>query len=213
MVQKASDGNIWLWRAACWLLIGPLKVLFRLRVTGRANVPKEGPVVLVSNHNSYLDPLLLSVACPRRIEFMAKKELWDYPVLKQLLRGLFVFPVRRGAPDRQALREALARLAAGRVVGVFPEGTRYREDGVGPGFPGAALMALRGRAPLLPVAITGSDRIWPEGRRLPRFPRISLAFGAAMDVDLGQHRRTAVETATRAIMKEIAILEGTSKWR
>lgn len=205
---------MWLWHAAYWLLIGPFKLLFRLRVSGRRNIPAEGPIILVSNHSSYLDPVLLGLACyPRPVSFMAKEELWRYPVLKHLITGLFAFPVRRATADRQAIRGALSRLSAGRIVGVFPEGKRYRSEGVGPGFPGAALIALKSKAPVVPAAILGSEQVWPDGRRFPRLARIRVAFGAPVYFDVGEERRAALETATKAVMNEIAILEKANAWK
>ena len=120
-----------------------VRTYFRERVEGREHVPKTGPFVLAANHVSYIDPVVLGVACPRPIHFMAKAELFRIPVLGFLIRELGAFPVQRGAADRSAIRRALRILNDGGVVGVFPEGTRNRRGEVLNPQGGAALIALK----------------------------------------------------------------------
>lgn len=126
-------------------------------VDGQEHVPATGGVILVANHLSYIDPPLLVAAMSRSPHFMAKRELWDNAVTRWLVNNFGAFPVRRGMVDRAALRRATAIVEAGGMVGMFPEGTRSRDARLHRANPGAALIALRTGAPLLPAAITGSQ--------------------------------------------------------
>ncbi|HYM71038.1 MAG TPA: lysophospholipid acyltransferase family protein, partial [bacterium] len=140
-----------------------LRWWFRFRVDGREHEPATGPLIVVSNHRSDLDPLVVGSALRRRVTFMAKQELFRVPVLRWWIAACGAFPVRRGAADRQALRTALKILADGGVLVMFPEGTRAIGRELRPPEPGAALLALRSGAALLPVALTGTDEVLPRG--------------------------------------------------
>ncbi|MDI6871297.1 MAG: lysophospholipid acyltransferase family protein [Bacillota bacterium] len=129
-------------------------VILRWRVEGRKNVPATGPVLLAINHTSAVDPFLGGSAIDRRVHFMAKEELFRLPLVGSLLRQLGAFPVRRGESDRRAIRQALALLEAGEVVGIFPEGTRSRDGRLQQAQTGIAFLAKRGRAAVVPMAIT-----------------------------------------------------------
>jgi 1-acyl-sn-glycerol-3-phosphate acyltransferase len=183
------------------------KVLYRLSVEGLENLPASGPVVLAANHISYLDPLVVGLASPRRTAFVAKEELFSIPVFGWYIRKLEAFPVRRGAADRRALKLALDKLNSGQVVGIFPQGARQPE-GVIQGFPGAALMAYKTGAVILPTAIRGTDKVMPAGSRLPRFPKITITFGRPIKLEAG-NRKPVVAEATDQIVKEIQTLMGT----
>lgn len=150
------------------------KLVFRIlfffffwKVRGKENLPMQGPVVVIANHRSYWDPIIVGVALKRRVYFMAKEELFSIPVLGTLVRWLGAFPVKRGQKDRAALRRALELLARGEVVGVFPEGGRNRKEGLREFEKGAALLALKAKAPILPVAVIGSpwQRLFPRGKK------------------------------------------------
>lgn len=154
-----------------------LRVQCRFRVEGAQHEPAHGPVLVVANHTSAADPVLVAIALRRRVITMGKEELFRIPVLGWWLRSLGGFPVRRGAPDRQALRIAAAELARGGVVVIFPEGTRSVDGRLQPAEPGAALLALRTGAPVLPVAVVGAHRVLPKGARLPRPRPIVVRLG------------------------------------
>src|SRR6516164_5983812 len=115
---------------------------FEFRVDGAANEPAAGPVVVVSNHLSDLDPLIVGAALKRRLRFMAKQELFRVPGVRWWISACGAFPVRRGEPDRQALRTALRLLERGGALVMFPEGTRGTTRELRPPEPGAALLAL-----------------------------------------------------------------------
>ncbi len=171
-------------------------------------MPLKGPVVLVSNHASYLDPICIGLASRRPISFMAKEELFRYPILKQALPRLNTFPIRRGESDRQAIRSALKILRENRVVGMFPQGTRVKNHDISISQKGAALLALKSGAVLLPVALKGTERVIPLGGRVPRFPRIEVIFGRPFKVieTPGKSRHQIIAEATERIISVITEL-------
>lgn len=176
------------------------RFLFRVRVTGAENLPSEGPVVLCSNHISWWDPPNVGCAVTRKVHFMAKEELFQIPILGFLITRMGAFPVRRGTADRTAIRRALEVLRQGGVLGLFPEGTRSRTGRLRPAEPGAALIAIRSGAPVLPVAIEGPYRPFrPVAVRIG--PPLSLAAH-----DGGRITQATLARASREIMAGIAAL-------
>ena len=149
---------------------------FRARVFGQRNMPLFGGLLLVSNHQSYLDPALLVIGIQRRINFMARRTLFRNKLFGMLISGLNAFPVSRGGRDIAAMREAVRRLKAGECLLVFPEGTRTLDGEIGRLQPGVSALAGRAGVPLLPVVIDGAFRAWPRGG-LPRPYPIAASFG------------------------------------
>lgn len=149
----------WLYILARGMFRLIFRFCFRWQVEGVENLPRSGPVILCANHFSWWDPPLAGSAVHRPVFFLAKEELFRYPILGKLLKKVGAIPVRRGAPDRAALRRALSLLANGHVVGIFPEGTRRRDGQLGRAEPGAALLAIRSQAPIVPMAIMGPYRM------------------------------------------------------
>lgn len=144
------------------------KIFLRLEISGTENIPKNGPVVIASNHLSLLDPPIIGVATPRKIHFMAKQELF-IPVLGAIYKTLGAFPVRRGAADRSAIKHGIDLLLDEKVLAIFPEGTRSKNGKLGKAEPGALMMAGKARAVIIPTAVKGtnirnSGRIWPKVR-------------------------------------------------
>ncbi|HLW48825.1 MAG TPA: lysophospholipid acyltransferase family protein [bacterium] len=190
-----------------------LRMGFGFRVEGRGHEPEAGPVVVVSNHLSDLDPLVVGSALRRRVTFMAKHELFQIPGVRWWVTACGAFPVRRGAPDRQALRTALAILHGGGIVVMFPEGTRGWDRTLRDPEPGAALLARRTGAALLPVAILGTDMVLPrDAHRLHR-GRITVRIGPPLHVgppSRDDGRRSAgrddLDAIGRRFMGEIARL-------
>lgn len=185
-----------------------LRVFGRLVVHGRENVPATGPVILVSNHLSHLDPPLLGTVCGRYVCFMAKEELFRVPGLGWWIAQFGAFPVRRGAADRAALRQAQQVLREGGVLAIFPEGHRSEDGHLQVGEDGAGLIALRARVPIVPAGITGTNTVLPPHSVRLRFGRVSVRFGAPFTLDdlYGQTGRESVSEATRRIMAAIAAL-------
>ncbi len=157
-----------------------LRMLFffltRWRIRGKENVPPEGPVLVVANHLNLTDPPLLAVSLNRKVIFMAKKELFRSKFSSYFVRGFGAFPVRRGQLDGKALRQAEQVLAEGKALAMFPEGARSHSTQLRPAFSGSALIALRSCAPILPVGITGTEKIRGMAWFLRR-PRITVNIG------------------------------------
>ncbi|MEE8470364.1 MAG: lysophospholipid acyltransferase family protein [Dehalococcoidia bacterium] len=148
----------------------------RWHVEGKENVPRRGPLIIVSNHLSVVDPPLLSASIPRRIEFMAKQELFEPRLMGFVVRSYGAFPIRRGQLDRAAMRRALDGLRSGLVLGMFPEGKRSPNARLQSAQLGASLLAGRSGVPVLPVGITGSEQVRGRGFILRR-PRITVNIG------------------------------------
>ena len=190
-----------------------LKLVFGFRVDGRGYEPASGPVIVVSNHLSDLDPLVVGAALRRRVAFMAKHELFKVPGVGWWVAACGAFPVRRGAPDRQALRTALGILQRGGVLVMFPEGTRGRDRTLREPEPGAALLARRTGAPLLPLAVLGTDVVLPRDAHRPHLGRISVRIGPPLHLtpssrgEKGEHGgRDELDAIGRLYMTEIARL-------
>ena len=172
-----------------------LRIFFRLfnrwEVTGREHVPSTGGVLLIANHTSYSDPPIVGTACPRPVHFMAKAELFKMPLLGAFIRRTHAFPVRRGAADRTALRRAVRLLREGRVLLVFPEGTRSPDGRLQELEQGAAFIALSGKAAVVPVGLVGADRLLPKGSPILRPAKLHVRFGPPVDLsDLRGQRFT-----------------------
>ena len=160
------------------IAVALMRLLFRLEVVNAGLVPATGPVLLVSNHVSMLDPPLVGGAAPRPRVFMAKEELFRIPLFGRLIRALNARPVRRDGSDMRALKAALAVLAEGHAVLVFPEGTRGEEGGtLREGKPGVGMLAVLSGAPVVPVFVSGSGAALPRGRALPRPTKVRVSFG------------------------------------
>ncbi|MGD0462660.1 MAG: lysophospholipid acyltransferase family protein [Tepidisphaeraceae bacterium] len=155
--------------------------LFDLKTYGRRNVPKKGGVLLVANHQSYLDPILVAVHLYRPVSFLAKSELFENPLLAGLLRLLTAVAVRQGAGDVGAMKEVIRRLREGYAVSIFPEGTRTLTGEIEPLEKGVALVIRRAEVPVVPVAIHGSFEAWPRGSKVFHSHRIRVKYGKPMD--------------------------------
>lgn len=134
-----------------------LKVVHRFQVKGKDNVPKYGPLIVVSNHVSYLDPPIVGGAVKRQLHFMAKTELFEKKWFSYILKKMGTFPVKRGVPDKSAIRKSLNILNNDQALCMFPEGTRIKTGKLGEAKPGVTLIALMSKSPILPVAIKHSD--------------------------------------------------------
>lgn len=201
-------------------------MMFGGRVFGRAmsrmalegavdQVPREGPLIIAANHASNLDAVVLgSWLIPRlgrRIHWLGKKELFAWPLVGWMAASAGVHPVDRAAADVDAFRFALRILEEGHILFVFPEGTRSPDGRLQVARDGLAVLAMRSRAPIVPIGIAGSNGVWPKGQRLPHpgghvTIRVGSPFRAADIVPAGADRRAAKAIVTTAIMEAIAAL-------
>ena len=205
-----------IWRQMIRLpLYGLVRVVLRVDVEGMENIPPEGEGVLVAcNHLHNADPLLVEIVFPRPLHFMAKEELFRFKPLGWLLSKFGNFPVARGKSDRKAVRNAISRLQGGVAVGLFPEGTRSKTMRLSKPHGGAGFIAIQAGAPILPVAITGSERLPGNGKRppgerpTPEHPGIHIRIGDAFLLpELGENgRRLGPEEATDRMMRVVASL-------
>ena len=180
------------------------KFACHLKVEGQENVPLVGPLMVVSNHLSFLDPPLISMLIPREVHFLAKRELFDHPLMGTFIRQWSAIPLDRGTADLSALRTATKALTDNKVLGMFPEGHRS----LGPmrkAQPGAALLALRTETPILPIAITGTETI-RSAVGILKHPYIHFRIGQAFRVPHldGRIDRPQLNTLTDMIMFRIA---------
>jgi 1-acyl-sn-glycerol-3-phosphate acyltransferase len=174
-------------------------VVWRARVYGAKNVPPTGPLIIACNHVSYLDPPLLGCFCPRRISYMAKKELFVIPVLGRTIRALGAYAVDRQGSATAAIKRSLQVLEKGGVIGIFPEGTRNRAGDI-PAQTGVALLAARAQVPVVPACTQGTDRAL-------RLARIRVAFGAPLPPPAGRKAtRDDLAKFTGEIMRSIEML-------
>ncbi|WP_432355105.1 lysophospholipid acyltransferase family protein [Sporosarcina sp. A2] len=171
-----------------------LKPFYRIKVVGKENFPKDEGVLLCTNHIDNLDPPVVGLTAPRTVNFMAKEELFQLPILKSVLPSVNAFPVKRGLSDRQAIRKALELLRSGQVVGMFPEGTRSKNGELGKGLTGAGFFALKGDALVMPCAIIGPYR---------PFKQLKVVYGSPINMTPLRERKASAEEATEVIMAAI----------
>ena len=193
------------------IAVAIMRTMWRLRGYGMHHVPMTGPVLLVSNHSSVLDPPFVGGVSPRQLYFLAKAELFEIPGFGRLIRALNARPVRREGADAAALRVALRVLEAGGALLVFPEGTRGEEGTLREPKPGAALLAVLSGAPVVPVFVRGSGHAWPRGRRLPRPAKVVVTFGPPLRFErsAGADKKEYYDTVSRDMIAAIARLSNT----
>jgi 1-acyl-sn-glycerol-3-phosphate acyltransferase len=189
-----------------------LSGLARVRVTGHERLPREGPFILVANHASNVDGVLIAAwlqpVARRPIRFLAKEQLFATP-LRPLLESFGTILVRAGGSDVDAYRKARAALDRGEIVGVFPEGSRSPDGVLREAYRGVALLAARTQAPVVPVGLTGTDRFLPRGAILPRVgTRLGVQVGHpfVVTLDSSLERRAALTAATDDLMARIGAL-------
>ncbi|MBE3100791.1 MAG: 1-acyl-sn-glycerol-3-phosphate acyltransferase [Firmicutes bacterium] len=152
------------------IIIPFVYLLFWPKVYGKKNIPAKGCVIIYSNHTSMLDPVILGCLLPRRIHFMAKQELFKLPIIAYILNKIGVFPVKRGSADISAIKKSLLILKQGKVLGIFPEGTRNKSGEIQEFAHGTASIANRSKATTIPVALFNSYRIFKPIKVVIREP-------------------------------------------
>ncbi len=164
-------------------------LMFDLRTYDEHNVPEKGGALLVSNHQSFLDPILVAVHLRRPVSYMARSTLFEHPFLNRVIREFHAFPVERNSADIGALKECVRQLSAGNLLNVFPEGTRSETGEIRSILKGVTLIIRRAEVPVVPVAIEGSFQAWPKGRRIFRSHPVRLIYGPPMEL----HRQSPDE--------------------
>lgn len=185
---------------------------FGFEVSGTEHLPSGG-CIIAANHASYLDPPILGAATPmpRQVRFMAKSELFQVPLLGPLITRLGAFPVVRGTPDRKAIRQAVDLLRQGWTLGIFPEGTRSKDGGLGDPEPGLALIATHAGVPVVPMAIQGTyGWLWRRGWKLG-LNRVKVRFGPPLVLEKARGRN-AMEDESRKVMQAISALKDGSAY-
>ncbi len=175
-----------------------LKPFYRIQIIGKENIPTTGGALLCANHIHYLDPPVLGITSPRPVHFMAKKELFEQPILKHLLPKFHAFPVNRGKVDRTAFRTALKRLKEGEIVGIFPEGTRSTDGNLRKGLAGAGFFALKGGVDVIPCAIISEYKI---GRPT------KVVYGEPIPMEPFRERKASAQEVSDFIMEKIGELK------
>ncbi len=202
-----------------WIAIGPLlHVVFRPRVVGADHVPDHGPAILASNHLSYADWLFMPLTLPRRVTFVAKAEYFNSPGIKgwfqkKFFSGAGQVPIdRSGASAAEgALSAAKKILARGELFGIYPEGTRSHDGRLYRGKTGVARLALESGVPVIPVAVVGTDRVAPPGKKFGTVTRPIVRFGKPLDFSRYEgleNDRYILRSVTDEIMYEIMRLSG-----
>ncbi len=188
------------YRVSRFICLIALKVLFRLEISGRENIPDKGPFIFASNHISYLDPVVVGVASFRKLIFLAKEELFKPSSFSALLHLLSCLPLKRSGFDISALKQSLAVLKRGLPIAIFPQGTRSREESrihSGVGF-----LSLKSGVPVVPVKVCNTDKALPPGRIFPCFCKIKVLIGRPYFAD----KSMSYEDIAKEIFKRISSL-------
>ena len=179
-----------------------LRHLYRVEVRGGERIPREGAVILAANHESMLDPWLLPLSTSRPVRYMAKAELWRYPVVRWVMDKFGTFPVERGSGDRRAVGRAAQLLTDGELLGIFPQGTCLP-------FPdrhwyrGAAKLALTTGATIVPACLVGTERALRPGKFKIGFPRVLVLVGEPIEVERSKPNLAAAKALTERVRASI----------
>jgi 1-acyl-sn-glycerol-3-phosphate acyltransferase len=200
----------WLVKA---VLTPVLRFFFRVRVEGAENLPKRGPVILASNHLSFSDSIFLPLVIRRRVTFVAKSEYFEDPKTAWFFRAVGQIPIKRGGGSaaRRALESAADVLKAGGVFGIYPEGTRSPDGRLYRGRTGVARLALQNDVPVVAVAMIGTDKAQPTGKKIPKLMRIGVKIGKPLDFSRYEGMeddRFVLRSITDEIMYELMLLSG-----
>jgi 1-acyl-sn-glycerol-3-phosphate acyltransferase len=158
----------YLWyELAFWLSLAGMLLGFSLRIRGRRHIPRTGPVLLIANHQSFLDPPLIGLAAPRHLRYLARKTLFRHWCFGALIRSLHAVPIDQDGIGKEGLKTILQQLQAGKAVLVFPEGERTLDGQLGQLRPGIQLLIKRVKAPIVPIGIAGAHAAWQRSRAFP----------------------------------------------
>jgi 1-acyl-sn-glycerol-3-phosphate acyltransferase len=179
------------------------RIYLNLKVYGAVHVPKKGGFLVAANHASYLDPVIIGVACPRDLNYMARHDLFRNAAFAELLRQLHVFPVKRATADISAIKEAIRRVHRGGGLLLFPEGSRTNDGNLQQAQAGIGFLAAKLGVPVVPAYVKGTYQSFPKGSKRIKSAPVTVRFGKAIDID----QKTAREATAVRIMQHIRMLE------
>ena len=194
-----------IFKVLCRLWFG---LILRTRVIGAENIPESGAFILAANHVSNWDPPFLGTFIDREVNYMGKEELFRNPVMAWICRHLYVFPVKRGAADKTAIKTAIKILRDGKCFGIFPEGTRSKTGKLGKAEAGVSLIAAMTKAPIIPAAIVNTEKIFSRAEFLPR---PAVVYGSPLKFTGSTKDRDAMESFAQELMNEIAKLKASAE--
>ena len=176
MARRSLANRIW-YESLRAVIMCALVIVYRIRYSGRKNIPPQGGVLVVSNHQSHLDPPLVGAGCPRHMNYLARGSLFRIGPFRWLIRSVGAYPIDREGIGLSGIKETLRHLKEGEMVVIFPEGTRTQDGQVGPFRPGFSALAVRTRSAILPMAMEGAFHAWPRRHKLPRPGVIHVHYG------------------------------------
>ncbi|MBR2774814.1 MAG: 1-acyl-sn-glycerol-3-phosphate acyltransferase [Selenomonadaceae bacterium] len=191
-------------KALCRIWFG---LILRTRVIGAENIPKDGAFILAANHVSNWDPPFLGTFIARTVYYMGKEELFSNLVMAAICRSLHVFPVKRGAADKTAIKTAIKLLKDGKCLGIFPEGTRSKTGKLGKAESGISLIAAMTKAPIIPAAIVSTEKIFSREKFLPR---LAVVYGTPIKFTGSTKDKQALADFAQELMNEIAKLKASA---
>jgi len=209
MSQRSLSSRVW-YRFLQWMIYLAATVFYRIRYTGRHNIPATGGVLMVSNHQSHLDPPLIGTGLRRRANYLARETLFKFAPFRWLIQSVDAFPIDREGLGLSGIKESLRRLKRGEMVLIFPEGTRSSDGEIAPFRPGFTTLAVRSKAAILPVAIEGAFQVWPRSRKFPGLGKIHVHYGAPIMPDdvVGRDEHELVAEVERRVHECLANIRG-----
>ena len=202
--MASFEGNILFYiiiKSFSWIIF---KLIFRLKIIGRENIPKTGPFVIVANHSSLLDGFVLVSSVKPKVTFMSAAHLFKIPFVGNILRGVGAIPVQGKGSDIKLIKKAMKVLQAGGVLGIFPEGRITNEKDDFSAKAGAAYLAIKADVPIIPMAIKGADKALPVGAKFPKLNKIEVKIGKPISCSREiKLNKKILEDTVNSYMKEI----------
>ncbi|MBN2593056.1 MAG: 1-acyl-sn-glycerol-3-phosphate acyltransferase [Sedimentisphaerales bacterium] len=198
----------WFW-CARWLCRLFCILFFRVRSYGRDNIPETGPFVLISNHQSFLDPMLCGIPLKRRVSFLARETLFNHWLFGRMITSVGTIPVKLGEGDISAIRKAVDILKQDRGICLFPEGTRSHDGKITPFKSGFGLLCRRGNAAVVPVVIDGAFECWPRHKKLFSRGSIVVDYGRAIPAE--QAKKMSNEKLAEVLTKTLRRMQNKSR--
>jgi 1-acyl-sn-glycerol-3-phosphate acyltransferase len=193
-------------RFICFLIF---KIFFRIKAFGRENFPLKGPVIVASNHVSFLDPVAVGVSAPRKLNYMARDTLFKFKPFAFILRKVDTFPVKRGESDIGAFKACLKKLSVGKAVLIFPEGTRSNDGSLQKPRFGVGFLQTMSEALIVPCYVKGAAEVLPRHARFPRFKPVSVYFGDPLkfDKEFSEDKKKRYNRISEEVMEAIKMLK------